>query len=146
MGIARILPATIAATAVAVADQLTKAGAVVLRCGPARCPARNSELMLGLAGGAPWAVVALTVAGLGAWFAVTATVRRRGHVPQVVDGLVVGGALGNLIDRVALGYVRDFIPMPFNTVANVADLSVYAGLAAVIVLAVLPTARASERR
>lgn len=42
----------------------------------------------------------------------------------VSTGLVLGGAIGNLIDRVALGYVRDFIFldfMPNFPVFNIAD-------------------------
>lgn len=143
MGTAHLLPVIV--IGVAATDQFTKAGSVALQCGPARCPARNTELMLGLTGGAAWTVVALTLAGLGAWLAATATVRRRGHVPPLVDGLIVGGVLGNLVDRVALGYVRDFIPTPFNTVANVADLAVYAGLLGFVVIAVVRTARPDER-
>jgi signal peptidase II len=45
--------------------------------------------------------------------------------PNIVGGLIVGGALGNLIDRARLGYVVDFLDFQFGTyhwyIFNVAD-------------------------
>jgi len=45
--------------------------------------------------------------------------------PNLVGGLIVGGALGNLIDRAWLGYVVDFLDFQFGTyhwyIFNVAD-------------------------
>ncbi|MGH2842434.1 MAG: signal peptidase II [Solirubrobacteraceae bacterium] len=49
-------------------------------------------------------------------------------------GMLVGGALGNLIDRVARGSVIDFIQLPHWPAFNVADISITFG---VIVLAVV---------
>lgn len=44
-------------------------------------------------------------------------------------GLVVGGILGNAIDRIALGYVRDFISLDFVQFAifNIADAALSVG-------------------
>jgi signal peptidase II len=56
---------------------------------------------------------------------------RKSAAPVVLTGLslVVGGGLGNLIDRVRLGYVVDYIEfLPFSfPVFNIADISVCAG-------------------
>ena len=41
--------------------------------------------------------------------------------------LVVGGALGNMLDRVRLGHVIDFIDLSFWPVFNFADMCVVAG-------------------
>ncbi len=41
--------------------------------------------------------------------------------------LVVAGAAGNLIDRLARGYVIDFLQVPYWPVFNVADVAVCAG-------------------
>jgi len=49
-------------------------------------------------------------------------------------GLVFAGAVGNLIDRIHLGYVVDFIDLTYWPVFNVADSSVTIGL---VILAVL---------
>ncbi len=44
-------------------------------------------------------------------------------------GLLVGGALGNLIDRAFRGYVVDFVDLGFWPVFNVADIAVVFGCA-----------------
>jgi signal peptidase II len=43
-------------------------------------------------------------------------------------GLLVGGALGNLIDRVASGAVTDFIKLPHWPAFNVADIAITFGV------------------
>lgn len=44
-------------------------------------------------------------------------------------GLVAGGAMGNLIDRVVFGWVTDFIQIPFDfPIFNVADSAVVVGV------------------
>jgi signal peptidase II len=48
-------------------------------------------------------------------------------------GLVAGGALGNLVDRLAFGWVTDFIRIPFDfPVFNVADSSITVGVAMLV--------------
>jgi len=43
-------------------------------------------------------------------------------------GLILGGAIGNLIDRVRFGYVIDFIDLRVWPVFNIADSSVTVGI------------------
>lgn len=57
---------------------------------------------------------------------------------QAAAGLLVGGALGNVIDRLAYGAVADFINMslPFWTNPysfNLADIAIFAGAAGLVV-------------
>jgi signal peptidase II len=60
--------------------------------------------------------------------------RRRARWPEHVGfALVVAGALGNAIDRMAHGHVVDFIHVRFWPVFNVADVLVVAGVAAILV-------------
>ena len=52
--------------------------------------------------------------------------------PELIGlGLVIGGGIGNAIDRFALGYVVDFIDLSFMDfpVFNIADIGVTCGLA-----------------
>ena len=42
-------------------------------------------------------------------------------------GLVLGGAIGNQIDRIAYGYVTDFIDWKIWPVSNMADVSAVIG-------------------
>ncbi|PIP60446.1 hypothetical protein COX00_03080 [Candidatus Uhrbacteria bacterium CG22_combo_CG10-13_8_21_14_all_47_17] len=43
-------------------------------------------------------------------------------------GLLIGGALANLFDRVTLGYVRDWLLLWNRSAINLADLSVLTGI------------------
>jgi signal peptidase II len=46
---------------------------------------------------------------------------------QLLLGLIVGGAIGNVIDRVRLGFVVDFIQVGWFPVFNLADSAVFVG-------------------
>lgn len=52
------------------------------------------------------------------------------HILYVLGfSFVISGAIGNLIDRIFLGYVRDFISIRiFNFVFNIADIFVTCGM------------------
>jgi signal peptidase II len=47
---------------------------------------------------------------------------------NVALGLLVGGALGNLLDRLRIGHVTDFLDFQFWPVFNVADSSIFVGV------------------
>ncbi|HEX3345709.1 MAG TPA: signal peptidase II, partial [Polyangiaceae bacterium] len=81
-----------------------------------------------------WALFAMALAGTSAllllWFR-----RRRASWPEHAGfALVVAGALGNALDRVARGHVVDFIHVRFWPVFNVADILVVAGGAVLLVV------------
>jgi signal peptidase II len=57
-------------------------------------------------------------------------------------GLVLGGALGNLSDRVRLGYVIDFVDVRWWPVFNLADSCIVAG---VLILILTLTVQAEKR-
>ena len=63
-------------------------------------------------------------------------------------GLVLGGAVGNLIDRARLGYVTDFIQVWFGSWAfpsfNVADAAISVGAALLIIDALFLSGRTKE--
>ena len=48
---------------------------------------------------------------------------------RVFSGLVVGGALGNILDRIRFGYVNDFIDVGWWPVFNIADSSITIAIA-----------------
>ena len=92
-------------------------------------------------GSARWMLSAfsLAVAGALAWWALKAD--RRLLVTAI--GLVMGGALGNVIDRIRFGYVIDFLDfsgMGFPWVFNVADAAINVG----VILLVLDSLRAER--
>ena len=47
-------------------------------------------------------------------------------------GLLVGGAIGNLIDRVRIGYVVDFFDFRIWPIFNVADICIVCGVACLV--------------
>jgi signal peptidase II len=62
----------------------------------------------------------------------------------IPTGMLIGGALGNLIDRLVHGAVTDFIKLPLWPAFNVADMSITFGVLAL--LWVLEGPRHDERR
>lgn len=47
-------------------------------------------------------------------------------------GLLLGGALGNLVDRIRYGAVLDFIDVPWWPTFNLADVAIVAGVGLVV--------------
>lgn len=76
-------------------------------------------------------IIALTVA----WF--LAFRRKKGAAAFIGLGLIIGGALGNLIDRVARQKVVDFFDLGFWPVFNIADLAIVAGVIVIVILTAL---------
>jgi signal peptidase II len=71
----------------------------------------------------------LVFGGVAALALVTIALRRHGdRTVQAAFVLIGAGALGNYLDRVARGYVVDFIHLPRWPVFNVADIYVTAGI------------------
>ena len=56
----------------------------------------------------------------------------RDHMTQCALAGVLGGALGNLVDRVRVGYVIDFLDFRVWPVFNVADSAITIGAAMII--------------
>jgi len=57
---------------------------------------------------------------------------------QILFGIIIGGAIGNLINRIQLGYVVDFISVANYSTFNVADIGITVGLAALFILLLKP--------
>lgn len=49
-------------------------------------------------------------------------------------GLLMGGAIGNLIDRVEIGYVVDFFDFRIWPVFNIADVAIVSGVAGIMLV------------
>ena len=72
-------------------------------------------------------LVAVGVASVAALLAFFATHSRRPLV-WLPTGLLLGGAAGNLIDRLDRGYVTDFIDLPAWPAFNLADICITVGV------------------
>ena len=90
--------------------------------------ARNTGMALGLMPNSTWAVLLLSALLLGLCIWLLRGMRLSGMAEAGVS-LMAGGALGNLIDRAALGYVRDLFELLFVKfyIFNIADVGVVAG-------------------
>lgn len=61
--------------------------------------------------------------------------------------ILIGGALGNLVDRIFVGHVLDFIETPFRQgIFNVADVLIYVGIGLTILGSVLQKSGEQENR
>jgi signal peptidase II len=82
-----------------------------------------------------WMLVGVTTAiaiGVAVWIG-----RERSKIDQIALGMVLGGALGNILDRVRHGYVTDFADLHFGEwrpflIFNVGDAAI--SIAVVILL------------
>jgi signal peptidase II len=88
---------------------------------------RNSGVAFGFFSGGGALVLVLTLAALGALlvYFVLRPDRRGLWIPT---GLLVGGAVGNLIDRLVNGPVTDFIKLPLWPAFNVSDMAITFGV------------------
>jgi signal peptidase II len=89
----------------------------------------------------PFLILA-TVLAMGAVLAYIAYLPSRGTAP-VGLGLILGGAVGNLIDRARLGYVVDFLDLYWRNhhwpTFNVADVGITVGVVLLVIdMAVSP--------
>jgi signal peptidase II len=97
---------------------------------------------------ARWLLVALTAAisiFVAAWMW-----RERSRGDALALSLVLGGALGNIVDRVRFGYVVDFADLHFGEIRpflvfNVADAAITIGVLLLLVRALLTRERTPPR-
>lgn len=78
-----------------------------------------------------WVLIAVALA-ISTWVWLWVRREEPGRWAQISAGLLVGGALGNVIDRVIYGAVADFLNMSCCGIENpyafnVADISIFAG-------------------
>jgi signal peptidase II len=103
---------------------------------------RNTGVAFGaLAGGGAIVSVVIAVA-LGALLAFFATHADRPLI-WLPTGMLLGGALGNVVDRVRIGGVTDFVKLPAWPAFNVADAAITVG---VVVLVFVLERRDGARR
>ncbi len=136
------LRAVLVAAAVIVVDQVTKA-IVRAEIGPFErvhvlpgvklVHTENTGVAFSaLSGGGPL-VVLVAVAALGALLVFFFTHMTRPLV-WLPTGLLLGGAAGNLIDRIGRGSVTDFVKFPHWPAFNVADIAVTVGVIVLVLV------------
>jgi signal peptidase II len=89
---------------------------------------RNEGVAFGLGGDISAVLIGATIVLLVGLLVFLASRARSGAAVWLPAALLVGGALGNLADRVRDGAVTDFIDLPLWPTFNLADLAIVAGV------------------
>jgi signal peptidase II len=92
---------------------------------------RNTGVAFSMFSGGGPVVVVIAFVALGALLAFFFT-HLHTRLVWLPTGLLLGGAAGNLIDRIRLGAVTDFIKIPHWPAFNVADICVTFGVLSLI--------------
>lgn len=140
------------AVGVLVVDQATKAW-IITSLTPGQAPVEvlgswlrivhwtNSGILFGLLpqSGPAFAVVSIVVVGLIGLYHARAA---RGIVTTLALGLLLGGALGNLVDRLRFGAVVDWVDMGIGQwrffTYNIGDAAISTAIALLLLMAVFP--------
>ncbi len=108
---------------------------------------RNPGTAFGLISAKPWPFFAASII---IFFLLLAVLWRWGgpgsRAFQLGMGLIVGGAVGNIIDRILQGSVTDFIDFGFWPVFNLADLAIVCGVIITLFIVARETWRSEEER
>jgi signal peptidase II len=104
---------------------------------------QNSGIAFGLFASATPVVIVLTAIAVTWMLVFFARSGARHPVLPVGLGLVIGGSVSNLVDRVRLGYVTDFIDLRYWPAFNLADSFIVVGV--VILLGTLLNAERPRR-
>jgi signal peptidase II len=103
---------------------------------------RNKGVAFGLGGDISAVIIGVTIAVLLGLLVFLASRGRGGWLVWVPAALLIGGALGNLADRVRDGAVTDFIDLPLWPTFNLADVAIIAG----VLLLLLDVERSGSER
>jgi signal peptidase II len=142
----------VVAVAVLVLDQATKAWLVATLPNPGDqrviierwlniVHGQNSGALFGLL---PQSAPVFAIVSLGVVALIVVYHRRagRGYLTTIALGLLLGGAIGNLLDRLEFGYVVDWIDMGIGSwrffTYNVADAAITTAIVLLIGMAVVP--------
>ncbi len=91
----------------------------------------NFGLLSNNAGVMRWVLIGVAL-GISAWVVLWLRRDCAGRLAQISGGLLIGGALGNVVDRVIYGAVADFLNVSCCGIENpyafnVADIAIFAG-------------------
>jgi signal peptidase II len=104
----------------------------------------NSGIAFGLFASATSIVILLTGLAVAWMLYFFARSGSRHPVLPVALGLVIGGSISNLVDRVRLGHVTDFLDFKYWPAFNLADTFIVVGVSALL-LALVASDRKSTR-
>ena len=98
----------------------------------------NSGIAFGLFSNATPIVTALTAIAVGWMLLFFARSGARHPILPIALGLLIGGSASNLLDRVRLGHVTDFLDVEFWPAFNLADTFIVLGVLILLAALLLP--------
>jgi signal peptidase II len=99
---------------------------------------QNSGIAFGLFAQATTIVTALTAVAVGWMLFFFARSGARHPILPIALGLLIGGSASNLLDRIRLGHVTDFIDLRFWPAFNLADSFIVLGVLVLLAALLLP--------
>ncbi len=109
---------------------------------------KNTGAIMGILSGSKNLLLVITIVSIAALIFFAYRMRYAPVTKRVYLGLIIGGAFGNMIDRIATGEVLDFIDMGIGQYRwptyNVADIAVTVG-AVLLILGFMRPSRSSHK-
>lgn len=105
----------------------------------------NTHGAFGLFGNSGTLLIVMAIVVLGVFWVAFREAARDSLVVRVAFGAIVGGAIGNILDRVHYHYVVDFIDLRWWPVFNVADSCICVGVAVLVIASLRRDMRARTR-
>lgn len=105
---------------------------------------RNEGVAFSSFSGQPWIVGLLVVGALAAltfWFVRNRTVK----LAWLAAGMLAGGAIGNVLDRIVEGAVIDFLKPPHWPAFNLADMAIVGGMVLLVIVVELENRRETAK-
>jgi signal peptidase II len=125
-------------SSVALGDETDVAGPLTIH------HVQNTGIAFGLFGGATAIVTIFTALAVGWMLVFFARSGARHTLVPVALGFLIGGSTSNLVDRLRLGHVTDFLDLGFWPAFNLADSFIVVGVA-LLVLALFAAERTPPR-
>ena len=107
----------------------------------------NRGMAVGMLQNFRWIFIAFTLAIIAGTIVYMIKVKPKNKLLLTSLSLIIGGAVGNLIDRIFLGYVVDFIQLSFfSPVCNFADYCVTIGTVLLLIYIIFVTEREEKKQ
>lgn len=98
---------------------------------------QNRSGAFGLFGTQSWLLIVMALIVLGIFWYAFGDLARRSPLVRVAFGAILGGAISNIVDRLRLEYVVDFIDLHWWPVFNVADSCISVGVGLLVIVSML---------
>ena len=110
-------------------------------------PSKNFGAGFSLLSGKTWLLISLTIIFVVLFSAFNFMYQKKSKLYGVASALILTGAIGNLIDRLAFGYVRDFIYLQFINfpIFNVADISLTFGVILLVIYILFYSSKSKDK-